>query len=119
VDASPLLEGLIAQARPAHGSLTGPIRMAAAALKSSAAAPGSSSSSSGDAASGAADVPPTTLVLRAVGDEQAQVGDTQRLLSRCLVGRIINVCMAVRNCLAWHLLGLLLASTKVGEAVRL
>ena len=57
VDTAPALEGLIAQARPAHGSLAGPIRAAAAAV------------GGGEGGGGAA----ATLILRAVTEEQAAV----------------------------------------------
>ncbi|KAL4436835.1 hypothetical protein ABPG75_003974 [Micractinium tetrahymenae] len=57
VDTAPALEGLIAQARPAHGTLAVPIRAAAAAV-------------GGGSADGSVAV---TLIVRAVTDEQAQV----------------------------------------------
>lgn len=57
VDTAPALEGLIAQARPAHGTLAVPIRAAAAAVGGGAEASSS-----------------VTLIVRAVTDEQAQVG---------------------------------------------
>lgn len=61
VDTAQALEGLIAQARPAHGTLSTPIRAAAAAV-------GGSGGEAGSAA---------TLILRAVTDEQAQVRGLQ------------------------------------------
>ncbi|KAI3425869.1 hypothetical protein D9Q98_007842 [Chlorella vulgaris] len=53
MDATPVMEGLIAQSRPAHGSLAGPIRAAAAAVGGGDGAP--------------------TLILRSFSEEQAQV----------------------------------------------
>ncbi|PRW57931.1 mitochondrial Rho GTPase 1-like isoform A [Chlorella sorokiniana] len=65
VDAAPVLEGLITQARPAHGTLATPIRAAAAFVGAEAGSGGSSSGSSGGSG--------VTLITRAVTDEQAQV----------------------------------------------
>lgn len=69
VDTVPVLEGLIAQARAAHGTLTTPIRAAAAFVGGEAGGAGSSSSSTGSGSSSG-----VTLIVRAVTDEQAQVG---------------------------------------------
>ena len=63
-----MLEGLIAQARPAHGVPPSPLRAAAAVVSGGDAASGSSSGgASSSSGSG------VTLIIRAVGDEQAQV----------------------------------------------
>ncbi|EFN55684.1 hypothetical protein CHLNCDRAFT_133936 [Chlorella variabilis] len=71
VDATPVLEGLIAQARPAHGSLAGPIHAAAAAV-----------------GGGGGGEPGTTLILRSVTEEQAQVLQAEELL-RCDVAAFL------------------------------
>ena len=61
-----MLEGLIAQARQAHGTLATPIRAAAAVVGGAPAAAGEAGGSSGSGG--------VTLIIRAVTDEQAQVG---------------------------------------------
>jgi len=70
VDAAPVLEGLIAQSRPAHGTLATPIRAAAAFV---GASPGSDASGAGSSNSGSGGGSGVTLIVRAVTDEQAQV----------------------------------------------
>lgn len=82
VDTAPALEGLIAQARPAHGTLSVPIRAAAAAV-----------GGGGGEAGGA-----TTLIVRAVTDEQAQVRSPQarRLRSCCACAPAQLACHGLR-----------------------
>jgi hypothetical protein len=74
VDTTPVLEGLITQARPAHGTLTVPIRAAAAAVGgSSSGSSDGSSSGGGGASSSSAGGSGITLILRSVSDSQAAV----------------------------------------------
>lgn len=70
MDAAPVLEGLIAQSRPAHGTLATPIRAAAAFV---GASPGGDASGAGSSNSGSGGGGGVTLIVRAVTDEQAQV----------------------------------------------
>ena len=72
MDATPVLEGLIAQARPAHGTITSPIRAATAVVGGSA---GGDAGGAGSSGSGSGSSSGVTLILRTVTDEQAQVGD--------------------------------------------